>query len=203
MKKSFYLLLLIGCALNLVFTVSCCNKTKTYEELKSDEKKLINKIINEKNISVLSEYPGDGVFGENEFVQLSSGIYLHVADSGNGHRAVYGTTDILIRASGEYYFGDSTYSFTTFPNTFNPFEFRYGSAYTVVSNHASSYDAYYYFFSMGLESVLSYVGDSAIVKLLVPGYSEISNFPAGSSMQNGDGNAFVPVYYDKVKYLFY
>jgi hypothetical protein len=197
----------MGCVLNLVFTVSC-NKTKTYEELKSDERKLIAKIRNEKNMVILDTYPTDGVFGENEFVQLSSGIYLNVVDSGNGNRPAVRTTDkggtgILIRLSGEYYYGDTTYTFNTFSNTSTPFEFEYGTAYTVVNNHASSYDAYYYFFSMGLESILSYVGDSAIVKLLVPGYSEISNYPAGSTMQNGDGSGFIPVYYDKVRYSFY
>ncbi len=212
MKKSFYFLLLIGCVLNLVFV--SCKKTKTYEELKSDEKKLINKIINEKDMIILSQYPSNGVFGENEFVQLSSGIYLNVVDSGNGNRAVAGTTDILIRMSGDYYYGDSTYpfntfSYTTYPYMTSPFEFKYGSAYSVVSAHSSSSytDPYYLFFSVGLETVLSYVGDSAIVKLLVPGYSEISygtsDISAASTFQGGSGSAFVPIYYDKVRYSFY
>lgn len=202
MKKGFYVLVLMGCVLNLMFTVSC-NKTKTFEELKSDEKKVIKKILNEKNITVLSEYPSDGVFGEDEFVQLSSGIYLNVVDSGNGERAVYGETDLLLRVSGEYYYGDSSYAFTTFSNTASPFEFKYGYAYNVVSDHSYSYDAYYYFFGMGMESILSYVGDSATVKLIVPGYSEISSYPAGSTMQSADGNSFVPIYYDRVRYVFY
>lgn len=203
MKKGFYVLVLIGCVLNLMFTVSC-NKTKTFEELKSDEKKVIKKILHEKNITVLSEYPSDGVFGENEFVQLSTGIYLNVVDSGNGERAVYGETDLLLRVSGEYYYGDTARAFSTFTNAESPFEFKYGYAYNVVSTYQYSYSSsYYYFFSMGLESILSYVGDSATVKLIVPGYSEISSYPAGSTMQSADGNTFVPIYYDRVRYVFY
>ena len=202
MKKSFYFLVLMGCALNLMFTVSC-NGTKTFEELKSDEKKIIKRIISEKNITVLSDYPADGVFGENEFVQLSSGIYLNVVDSGNGDRATYGETTLLVRVSGEYYYADSTYTFSTFSNAASPFEFKYGYAYNVVSEHTYSYDVYYYFFGMGMESILEHIGDGAIVKLIVPGYAEISGYSAGSTMQSADRGAFVPIYYDRIKYTFY
>ncbi|MDR1098433.1 MAG: DUF4827 domain-containing protein [Tannerella sp.] len=205
MKKSFYILVLISCVMNLMFTVSC-NKYPTYEELKSDEKRVINRILSRKDITVIYEYPADGVFKENEFVQLSSGIYLHVIDSGNGDRAkasVSGATEVLVRVSGEYYYTDSTYSFSTFPNGNDPFYFKYGSAYSVVSANSNTYNSYYYLFSMGLESILSYVGDSAVVQLIVPGYSEINSYPAGSTMQNADRYKYVPIYYDRVKYTFY
>jgi hypothetical protein len=207
MKKYFYVLMLTGCVMNLMFTVSC-SEYPTYEELKSDEQKIIKrKILQEKEISVIHEYPADGVFGENEFVQLSSGIYLHVVDSGNGDRARVSAdgsaTEVLVRVSGEYYVSDSTYRFSTFSNGNDPFYFKYGSAYGVVTANSTSYNSYYYFFGIGLESVLSYVGDSAVVKLIVPGYSEISSYPAGSTMQNADRYGYVPVYYDKVRYTFY
>ena len=121
MKKAFYFLILTGCVLNLLFTVSC-NKTPTYEELKAAENKVIRRIISEKKIKVLSEYPQNGVFGENEFVQLSSGIYLNVVDSGNGNRAKLGSTELLVRVSGESYHDDTTVvTFSTFSNTAYPF----------------------------------------------------------------------------------
>lgn len=204
MKKSFYFFMLIGCALNLMFTVSC-NSTKTFEELKSDEKKIIKRILNEKNITVLSDYPTDGVFGENEFVQLSSGIYLNVVDSGNGNRAIYNETTVLIRASGEYYPSDSTFTFSTFSNMVSPFEFKYGSAYNVVLNYQSAINSeYYYFFAgLGFESILAYVGEGAIVKMIVPGYAEVSGYSAGSTYQSAYTNMFIPIYYDKVKFTFY
>lgn len=202
MKKGITILMLMGCVLNLMFSVSSCNDTKTYEELKADEKKVIKRILAEKNINVLSEYPKDGVFGENEFVQLSSGIYLNVVDSGNGNRAVYDETTVLVRASGEWFETDTSYTFSTFVNSAYPFEFKYGYAYNVVSEKASDY-YYYMFFGMGFESILAYVGEGAIVKLIVPGYSEIGGYAAGSSMQNADGSVYIPIYYDKVKYTFY
>ena len=201
MKKSFYFLVLIGCVLNLMFTVSC-SKTPTYEELKSAEQKKIRKILSDKNISVLSEYPKNGVFGENEFVQLSSGIYLNVVDSGNGNRAVPYSTDVLMRVSGEYYI-DTVIPFNTFSNIYSPMEFRYGNAYGVKMERSLYDDMYIYFFSTGLESILSYVGDSAVVKLIIPGYSEVNGGPGCSAMQNGNMSFYIPIYYDRVRYTFY
>ena len=202
MKKGFYVLATLFIAFSSVFTMSC-KKTITYEEMKAAEVKLIKRIISSHNIEVLEEYPANGVFGENQFVQLGSGIYLNVVDSGNGNRAVVNKTDILVRASGYYIYSDSTYSFNTFINTTPPMEFRYGLASNIVDQHSYSYDIYYYYFGMGLETIMSYVGDSAIVKLIVPGYAEISNYPASSTFQNSAGNLFIPIYFDRVRYTFY
>ena len=208
MKKAFYILVFVWCAINVVFTVSC-NKTPTYEELKAAENKIIRKIINEKKIEVLDEYPENGVFKENQFVQLSTGIYLNVVDSGTGKRAEYGITDLLVRVSGEYYAKtsdgkrDTALAFSTFSNSAYPFEFRYGNAYGVVQANAYTDNFYYAFISMGLESILSYVGDSAVVKLIIPGYSEVSGAPGSSSMQSSNSNSYVPIYYDRVRYIFY
>lgn len=202
MKKSFYILLMLWVALTVVFTVSC-NKTITYEEMKAHENKIIKKIIADHNIEVLTEYPKSGVFGENQFVHLSSGIYLNVVDSGNGNRAVVNGTDILVRASGTIYYSDTIENFTTFTNSNQPMKFTYGLARNVVEESSYAYDMYYMFFGMGIESVMSFVGDSAVVRLIVPGYSEISNYPAGSSYQSSSGKYFIPIYYDRVRYTFY
>jgi len=204
MKKGISFIVLIF----IVLAQASCNKTPTYEEMKAAEKKLINRILAEKNIEVLDEYPENGVFGENQFVELSTGIYLHVVDSGNGNRAVYNETVVLVRASGSYYETDETTDFNTFLNTFPPFEFRYGRASTVVNEHVSSYDMYYMVFSAGLESILEYVGENAIVKLIVPGYAEINSggtyYSVGSTFQtSGMSNTFVPIYYDRVRYTYY
>jgi hypothetical protein len=188
-----------------MFSVSCGDKYPTFEELKSAERKEINKIIAEKGIKVISEYPANGVFGENEFVELSNGIYLNVIDSGNGNRATYNATTILIRANVEYYDSryDSVVKESFFANDRSPFEFKYGYAYSVMTAHKSNGDAYTYYFSAGLESVLSYVGDSAEVKLIVPGYAEINNYEAGSTFQTADRYRYIPFYYDRVRYIFY
>ena len=202
MKKCFYFLVLILSVLNMLFTNSC-NDMPTYEEMKSAEQKLIRRMISEKNITLLTEYPTDGVFKENEFFQLSSGIYLNVVDSGNGNRAVRYNTDVLVRVSGEYHDDkDSLVQFNTFMNELYPFEFKYGLA--SLSIQANQYNSYYNkFFSLGIESILTYVGDSAVVKLIVPGYSEINGVGGGSTYQSAISGKYIPIYYDRIKYIYY
>jgi hypothetical protein len=189
--------------MNLMLTVSCGDQYPTFEELKTAEKKEIKRIIAEKGISVLTEYPANGVFGANEFVELSSGIYLNVVDSGNGNRAKVSATTVLIRTELEYYSGDSIVKASFFSNTSVPFEFKYGYALNTVSAHASYGDQYTLFFGIGLESILSYVGEGAEVKLIVPGYSEINNNEGGSTYQTSSRQRYVPIYYGRVKYAFY
>jgi len=200
MKKSLYIIVAAWCALSAFFA---CNKTKTFEELKSEEKVVVRRIIADKGISVLSEYPADGVFADNEYVELESGIYLNVIDSGCGERAVANSTYLLVRASGYVYDADTPFYFSTFGTTAFPFEFKYGQAYSVSSSHYSSFDSYYYYFGIGIESILQYVGDSAVVKMIVPGYSEISEYRAGSTYQSSNSNQYYPIFYDKVRYIFY
>jgi len=202
MKKSFYILVMFFITLSLIFTVSC-NKTITYGEMKANENKIIKKIITDYNIEVLEEYPADGVFGANQYVHLSSGIYLNVVDSGTGNRAIPNVTDVLVRVSGAFHYSDTTESFSTFTNTYSPMEFRYGLARNVVDQNSSAYNLYYLFFGIGLESVMSYVGDSSVVKMIVPGYSEISSYPAGSTYQSSSGSMFIPIFFDRVRFTFY
>ena len=209
MKKGFYIFVLIGLVLNLVFTVSCSD-TPTYEELKTAERKIIRKIIAEKGIEVLNEYPASGVFRENQFVELSNGIYLNVVDSGNGNRAVVSTssvTQVLVRVSGEYYREDSVYTFDLFKNGYEPFLFNYGYAYSTAKSHESYDNLYNWFFSSALEDALTYVGDSSIVKMIVPGYTELgtgnSVYSGSSNMQTVNNREYVPIYYDRIRYVFY
>jgi hypothetical protein len=180
---------------------------KSYEELKRDEKKIVNRLLSAKNIEVLKTYPTDGVFGENQFVELKGGIYLNVVDSGNGERAVYNSTTVLIRTSGQICYKDTVEDFDTFNNTEYPMEFKYGSAASVRQEHSQSYDTYYMLFGIAMQEVLKYVGDSAVVKMIVPGYSEVDDVyqstRAGSWLQTSSTEEYYPIYYDRIKYVFY
>jgi hypothetical protein len=149
------------------------------------EKKAIDRLIDEQGFEILKNYPENGVFGEKQFVLLSSGLYLNVVDSGNGNRAEYGTS-ILLRASGKTLLDTVSFNgFDPMSTVFSwPLEFKYGG---YNSNDVSSY-----FFCEGLMSVLGYVGDSSVVKLIVP-------FKIGSGDQQTNG---YPIYYDKVRYIF-
>ncbi|MDH6304707.1 hypothetical protein M2459_001444 [Parabacteroides sp. PF5-5] len=181
MKKGFNILLILSAAL---FALSC-SKNRSYSDMLKDEKKAINRLIDAEDFEILDKYPENGVFKENQFVHLSSGLYLCVIDSGNGNRATAGTTNILCRAKGRFLIDDDTTYFDGFnPHVWPyPLEFKY---------YGSSPSADQYYYSGGLVSALDYVGDSSVVRLIIP-------FKIGSSYQSKYGYA---LFYDRVRFIF-
>jgi hypothetical protein len=149
-----------------------------------DQKRAISRLIDNNDFEILSDYPADGVFKENQFVQLKSGVYINVIDSGNGKRATT-NTPILCRLNVTWLLPD-TGSTENFSNGSYPIEFKYGIGLTSYS----SFGDYYY--NQGLASGLEYVGDSAWVKLIVP-------FTVSSEYFNTNG---IPLYYSRVRYIF-
>lgn len=183
MKKGFNILMVLC---TILFVLSC-NKNKSYTDRLKDERKAIDRFIDEQGFEILSDYPSNGVFGEKQFVKLSNDLYLNVVDSGNGNRPVSGTP-ILLRASGKVLLYD-TFSFNGFDpmnGIINwPMETKYGIY------GSNDYEGSLY--SIGLMNGLDYVGDSSIVKLIVP-------FKLGST--GYQQRNFIPIYFDKVRYTF-
>jgi len=190
MKTGLSTLLLIVCG---VICMASCNNAISYADMKKSQEKAIKRLISEKDFEILKDYPQDGVFGENQFVKLDNGIYLNVVDSGNGTRAKAGTIVIVRFNAVDFTNDDEYYSANFFDNSVQPLEFLYGSASYVVSQHSSSVDNYYVYFSAGMENILDYVGDGAVVKAIIP-------FEEGSSLQSSLGMAF---YFDKMRFTFY
>jgi hypothetical protein len=169
--------------------------------MKEDEDKAIDQLITSEGFEVLKKYPQDSVFGEKQFVVLDNGVYLNVVDSGNGNRAVAGRTTVLMRCSGRFIFKADTSAFSIFSNGYDPIEFIYGNASNTISQYASlTGSPTWLYLSAGVESVLAYVGENAVVKLIVP-------FEQGSTYQStGGGTSYTygaPLYYDKIKFTFY
>lgn len=191
MKKGFYILMMIG----VVILISSCGKSqRTYTEMLKDERKAINRLIDREGIVVLDEYPENGVFGENEFVKLESGLYLNVVDSGKT-KATLGSTKIFCRFIVEHIdvLNDTTYVYDGFANATYPLLFTLGVGTDSDSYYKAQPFSYYY--SSGLQEPLvnkQYVGDSAIVKLIVP-------FKIGGEAQNTGGD---PIYIKKLRYVF-
>lgn len=184
MKRGFYILMLIiGAA---VLASSCGKSARTYAEKLKDERKMIRKLMDSLDFVVIDRYPSDGVFKDNEFVQLSSGLYINVVDSGNGNRAVAGYTKIHSRFEFDYMhvLSNTIQTFNGFDNSYPPLTFVYGGLET--------YGAFLSLYGSGLTEPLAYVGDSAIVKLIVP-------FKIGGSEQEQGSD---PVYYKKLRYIF-
>ncbi|MDR2764294.1 MAG: DUF4827 domain-containing protein [Tannerella sp.] len=193
MKTKISLLIMIVSA---VCVSSCSDDMKSYAEMKRDEKKAIDRLIATEGFEILNEYPADGVFGEKQFVLLDNGVYLNVVDSGNGNRAKLYTTTILMRCRVRFIFQEDT-TLSLFSNDAFPIEFIYGYAANTISQDASAGtgSSIWYFLSTGVQSILEYVGENAEVKLIVP-------FEEGSSYQQAN-QLGAPLYYEKVKFMFY
>lgn len=169
--------------------ITSCNKTTSYTDMLKAEKKAIERLMDSNGFVVLSDYPKDGVFKENEFYKLSNGVYLNVIDSGNGNHAVSGSTQVVCRFKARLFLSDTTvidgFSSSQFPLTF-----KYGNNQPIQDE--SSFSNLNDFVSEGLASGLQYAGDSSLVKLIVPFKVSSSTF-----MKTGD-----PIFFEKVRYIF-
>ncbi|MCD7977950.1 MAG: DUF4827 domain-containing protein [Tannerellaceae bacterium] len=181
MKRGFNILMLFA----FILVIIGCNKNKSYADRLKDEKKAIGRLLDDSAFVLIKDYPENGVFEENEFVQLSNGVYLNVVDSGNGNRAVLYNTEVLYRCRFRYL--DSDELIDLFAPHHYPIEFIYGN-HTV----SSSYPAGYQLLSEGVGSILNYVGDSAIVRLIVP-------FKVGSPRSQ---QYYETIFYDRLKFTF-
>lgn len=182
--------LLIG----LCIVFSACSKSETYADKVKKERKIINRFISENNIKLIYSYPKDHKFAENEFYVDITGIYINVVDSGNGKHA-----DASNFAEVNYRFWDTKILYTgsaasdtiTATNDLDgqqPLTFEYGRDETYQSTNTNSYA--YSYLSPGVVAPLKYVGENAIVRIIVP-------FTVGSTYQM---QAYLPMYYGKLKY---
>lgn len=187
MKKGFSILMML---MAVILVVSSCGKSqRTYTEFLKDERKAIRKLMDSLDIKVIKEYPKDSVFAENEFLELPSGLYINVIDSGNGERAVLNKTRIFCRFEFDY-ISSITGTYTTtdgFDNLFEPLTFIYGANTPEDRN-----DFFASLFSPIFNEPLEYVGNKSLVKLIVP-------FKIGGAQQQPNGD---PVYYKKLRYVF-
>ena len=174
----FYLLLIV----TLFVTLYSCDNTKTPQEYLREEKKAVDRFISRNDIRVLREYPADGVFQENEYFRTPDGLYIHVVDSGNGKRVRPMIDNVMVRFDHyldvkKYVSGDTTKY--TLNYTGFPIEFRYGIP--------GSYGSYA---CNGWAAPLTYVGEEAVVNLIIP-----SALGASS-----DNSAYRAVFYKNLKY---
>lgn len=83
MKRISYLFVL-GFLLSLL--ASSCSNTKTYAELLTSEKDLIDAYIKRNNIEVVSAFPTDTPWvknGKDVYVKTASGLYFHMVNPGD------------------------------------------------------------------------------------------------------------------------
>ena len=180
MKKLtlFFLSLL---ALSLGF--QACDDSKTYAEMLEEEKDGINNFIKDRNIKVISQTEfyeqdsttkskdrGDDV---DEFVQLTSGVYMQIVDKGSENKAdtVKSNDEVLVRFM-EYSIldKDTTLSNLAAAETVDAFRYTVTSS-SIAGTFLQGYMMSYYSspaVPAGWLVPLTYVHDMAHVRLIVP-----------------------------------
>ena len=199
MKK---LLLLFFILLAVGFSFQACDDTKTYAEMLEEEDDAIADFINKEGIKVISQTEFDSVTDveKNEFVQLSSGVYMQIVDKGSDNPAdtVRENEVILVRFM-EYSLldQDTTLSNLSFPYLVE--EFRYtatsSSIAGIFSQNSSLMYSWYGYTAVpaGWLVPMPFIRDMAHVRLIVP-----SKMGHQAAMQN-----VYPFYYDIKKYQFW
>ena len=202
MKKLtlFFLSLL---ALSLGF--QACDNSKTYAEMLEEEKDGINDFIKDRNIKVISQSEfygqdsttkckdrGDVV---DEYVQLTSGVYMQIVDKGSENKAdtVKSNDQVLVRFM-EYSILDKDTTLSNLAAAETVDEFRYTvTSSSIAGTFLQGYMMTYYSspaVPAGWLVPLSYVRDMAHVRLIVP-----------SKMGHQTAMQYVyPYYYDIRKY---
>ena len=200
MKK---LLLLFFILLAVGFSFQACDDTKTYAEMLEEEDDAIADFINMEGIKVISQtefFDNDSVTDveKNEFVQLSSGVYMQIVDKGSDNPAdTVKNNDLVLVRFMEYSLLDKD---TTLSNLTLPYlvdEFKYTASSSSIAGifiQGLMYMAYgYTAVPAGWLVPLPYVRDKAHVRLIVP-----SKMGHQSAMQY-----VYPYYYDITKYQIY
>ena len=78
MKKRVYICAILA----LSAILSACNQARTYGSQLQEEKKLIASYIKRNNINILDSEPIDGVWGENDYLEIDDYLYFHLVDQG-------------------------------------------------------------------------------------------------------------------------
>lgn len=174
--------------------VVSCDKTKSYTDMLKAQEKAIDRLRADSGLVFLEEFPTDSIFKENEFVELDNGVYLNIVNKGNVNvrywdkrRSVPVSSPGCLwkTVAGELY----RRSARSNSNGTHPVEFRYGYYTSLNPDYSYTWDM---FICEGLGAGLPYVGDSAVVKLIVPFKLMSSDFQSSGT----------PVFFEKVKYTF-
>lgn len=183
-----------------------CDNTKTYAEMLEEENDAIKDFINERGIRVISQsefYAKDSVTGENEYVQLASGVYMNIVKKGllddkgiltNPNDTIKNNMEVLVRFM-EYSIldKDTTLSNLDVPQTVDVFRYKVTPS-QIAGTFREGYMSSYYGPTVpaGWLVPLSYIRNYAHVKLIVP-----SKMGHQSAMQY-----VYPYFYDIQKYQF-
>jgi len=163
MRKHISILIALLGALILLPT---CNSSESIQEKLRKQQRAIDKYMDMNGLVTLSKFPADTVFKANEYYKTGDGLYINIANKGNRNKPQPGC-DVTVRFSScfdvqTFVEGDEEDATYIPSELVLPFEFKYGIS--------SSYSGYA---CDGWAYALSYVGEGAIVNLIVP--SKLTN----------------------------
>jgi hypothetical protein len=168
-----------------------------------EEKEAIEALFSKESFEVLNSFPDDGHFGNNQFVLLDNGCYLNIVDSGNGNRAVYGETIVLMRCVLTYMSAIHDVPFSTVVDySKEPVKFIYGDAYKITVNTLDENKPEYTILSPGVESALKFISENAVVRMIIPSLYKDNDGNInrmGSLYQNLN---LSPIYYEEIMFAF-
>lgn len=176
----------------VIMLLAACNKGVSYAERVETEKKRIKQFLHEQDIVVLDTYPSNGVFESNQYYLDESGVYINVVDSGNGKRAssydkvYFRFNEVMELPTSE---SDTIRPWVTNPGL-QPMDFIYGVSGSYVDSEGTRHSYSYQTLSEGITIPLQYVGEDAVVNILVP-------FKIGSAYQT---TYFTTLYYKRLRY---
>lgn len=182
MKQRFILFALF--AVVAASVLSSCSSSATYaEELKS-EKASIQDFIKDKGYTITSVKPKTVPYPDGVFFEDSTGLYVHVIDTGSCIiDSIPTNTPIEVRYLETDMDGDTTY--TNMYSSTTPIEIFYNNV-TSTSSYWGDCQAWH--------AALRYVGDRGHVELIVPASLGMSYYTTSS--------ALVACYYE-LRYTFW
>lgn len=186
----------ISAFMGLAIIFAACSKDSYADKLEKEEN-VIKQYTKEQGFDIIDKYPASRVFGDKQyFKDPSTGIYIHVIDSGNTDKIKKGDyvfmrfydTRLLMSAPDSVYSNDKPNS-----DEFADMNFTYGNSGSYISSDYSGNKYYMYIFlSPGCARPLDFnLGDKAEVSLLIP-------FANGSYYQQYSN--YEPIFYGRLKY---
>ncbi|MDR2948358.1 MAG: DUF4827 domain-containing protein [Prevotella sp.] len=188
--------------IGIAIIFSACG-SETYADKLKKQDKVINRFIDTSGIKVINAYPESRVFKDKEyFKDPSTGVYIHVIDSGNKDKITKGSTVYMRFYDSKLLISYPDSLITNDLQNITEFAYMYmdygnSSSYrrsSYTSGYLSSEYYMYMFLSPGCALPLDYnLGNNAEVSLIVP-------FDNGSYLQYN--STYEPVYFGRLKYTF-
>lgn len=188
-----YIRILLGLCLAIATFTGCKdNKTKSYSERLKDEKKVIQKFLDENDFVVINSFPKDSIFKNNQLLKLDNGVYINVLDYGDKtKKATKMKSVVFSRFHAQVLSKDTIIVDNLTKSGTNPVMFKYGvgAMQQISLINQNLLDQFY---CEALEYPLEFVGHGAKVRMIIP----FNSFNVSSDLYQ----MYNPVYLETISY---